>query len=281
VLGHPVVSGLTTLGDEVVALVRSRERAGQILRRGVEVHEGDLLTIPQEQLTALLLGCDAAAHLATALRPGSPGLGTTNTNAALRISGTRRLLDSVLATGVPRYVQQSIAIAYEDGGDRWLDETTPFFRPDDEAGLAQPVVRMEAMVGALDPEKVAWVILRGGSFVGPGTRQDQVIEALKGGALRVPGDGSNWVSFIHSDDYGAAIVAAIHSSVRGEILNVTDEPIRNGDYLDRLAAALGLPEPARDPDVALPRSYRCTSEKARRLLGWAPEIGIWPTARAG
>ena len=74
----------------------------------------------------MLADCDVAVHLATALRPGSPGLGTTNTNAALRTTGTRRLLDAALKTGVPRYIQESIAMSYVDGGDSWLDEEAPF-----------------------------------------------------------------------------------------------------------------------------------------------------------
>ena len=279
VLGRPVVGGLLERGDSVVALVRSLQRAAPIDRPGVELHEGDLLRIEPGLLRDLLAGCDAAAHLATALRPGSPGLGTTNTNASLRIEGTRRLLAAVLEASVPRYVQQSIALAYIDGGDAWLDEQTPFYQPDDVAGAAQPVVEMEAMVRAL-PEDVAWLILRGGSFVGPETRQDDAIARLRDGSLRVPGDGANWVSFVHADDYASAVVLAIHSPLSGAVFNVADTPVRNGDYLDGLADLLGLPPPPRDPEAARPRSYRCSSEPARQQLGWQPQRGIWPATRA-
>jgi nucleoside-diphosphate-sugar epimerase len=136
---------------------------------------------------------------------------------------------------------------------------------------------MEAMIRAVDPTRMAWIILRGGSFVGPGTRQDQVIASLRDGSLRVPGDGSNWVSFVHVDDYADAVVAALRSPARDVILNITDEPVRNGDYLDRLATMLGLPAPERNPAAELPRSYRCTSAAAREILGWRPTRGIWPS----
>jgi nucleoside-diphosphate-sugar epimerase len=267
---------LLARGDEVVALVRSLERAEPVNQPGVELIEGDLLQEPPERLRAMLTGCDVAAHLATALRQGSPGLGTTNTNAGLRTTGTRRLIDAVLAAGVPRYVQQSIALSYIDGGDAWLGESTPFYQPDDPNAAAQPVVEMESVVRALDPAQVAWVILRGGSFVGPDTRQDQVLAALRDGSQRVAGDGSNWVSFIHVEDYAEAVVLACHSDARSQVLNVADEPVRNGDYLDRLAAMLALPSPPRDAAAALPRSYRCSSEAARSVLGWQPVAGIWP-----
>jgi nucleoside-diphosphate-sugar epimerase len=276
VLGRAVIPRLLARGDQVVALVRSMERAGSIQHAGVELFEGDLLQEQPERLQAMLGGCDVAAHLATALRQGSPGLGTTNTNAALRTKGTQRLLEAVLAAGVPRYVQQSIALSYVDGGYDWLDEDTPFYHAEEPNAAAGPVVQMESMVRALDPARVAWVILRGGSFVGPDTRQDQVIAALRDGSQRVAGDGSNWVSFIHVEDYADAVVLACHSDVKSQILNITDEPIRNGDYLDGLARMLGPSRPQRDPEAALPRSYRCSSEAARRLLGWRPLVGIWP-----
>ena len=276
VLGLPVIPRLLARGDQVVALVRSLDRAAPIAGPGVEIIEGDLLDMPPEQLQGILTGCDAAAHLATALRPGSPGLGVTNTNAALRTTGTRRLLDAVLAAGVPRLVQQSIAIAYVDGGDSWLDEQTPFYQPPDGGGPAGPVIEMEEMVRSLDSGRVSWVILRGGSFVGPDTRQDEVIAELKNGSLKVPGDGSNWVSFVHVEDYGEAVVAAIHSSVDGSIFNITDDPIRNGEYLDHLAQLLGLPAPPRDALMPLPRSYRCSNAAAKKALDWLPATGIWP-----
>jgi nucleoside-diphosphate-sugar epimerase len=280
VLGRPVVRQLVAGGDEVVALVRSRQRAAAIEGPGVQIFEGDLLNEPVERLQTLMTGCAAAAHLATALRAGSPGLGTTNTNSALRTHGTRRLVDAALAAGVRRYVQQSIALAYIDGGDAWLDETTPFFQPEAAGGAAQPAVEMEAIVRAIDPARMAWIILRGGSFVGPATRQDQVIASLRDGSLRVPGDGSNWVSFIHVDDYADAVVAALRSPAHSLILNVADEPVRNGDYLDRLAAILGLPPPDRNLEARLPRSYRCTSAAARASLSWRPARGIWPAPDA-
>jgi nucleoside-diphosphate-sugar epimerase len=278
ILGRAVIPRLVAKGDSVVAMARSKERAAPIEGPSVEIIEGDLLQVADAQLTRMLNGCDVVAHLATALRAGSPGLGTTNTNAALRTTGTRRLLDATLAAGVPRYVQQSIALAYVDGGDAWLDEDTPFFQPESAGGAAQPVVEMEAMVRAIPAERLKWVILRGGSFVGPETRQDDVIAGLRDGSLKVPGDGGNWVSFIHTEDYAAAVVAAIHSDVADAVLNVADEPVHNGDYLDRLASILGVPAPTRDLEAVRPRSYRVTSEAASRLLGWAPEVGIWPSS---
>jgi len=259
--------------------VRSLERAQAIAGPRVELLEGDLLKVAPNRLREMLEGCEAAAHLATALRRGATGPDGTNTNAALRIDGTRRLVEAVLAAGVPRYVQQSIVMAYPDGGDEWLDERTPFDQSGERATTSRPVVVMEETVRSLDPARVAWTILRGGSFVGPDTFQERTIARLREGSLRVPGDGSNWVSFIHVEDIAQATVEALHRAPAGSTYNITDEPIRNGEYLDRLATILGVDAPQRDPNELLPRSFRVTSAAAMRDLEWMPTHGIWPHVR--
>jgi nucleoside-diphosphate-sugar epimerase len=270
VYGRALVPLLVDRGDTVVALVRSLVRAESIAGPQVQAFEGDLLHEPRDRLVQLMRGCDAAAHLATALRPGAAGVDGSNTNAALRVDGTRRLLDAVLAAGVPRYIQQSIVMAYSDGGDRWLDERAPLEQPSD-AATPSPVVAMEAMVRGLDQSRVGWSILRGGAFVGVETAQDGVIARLRDGTLRVPGDGSNWVSHVHVQDMAAATVAALDRAPPGSIFNINDEPMRNGDYLDRLAALLHLPAPTRDPGLPAPRSFRCSNAAAKQVLG----SGIW------
>jgi len=277
VYGRALIPRLIARGDQVVALARSVDHAQSIALPGVELIEGDLLHDDPERLREAMAGCDAAAHLATAIRPGATGADGANTTAALRIEGTQRLLDAVSAAGVGRYVQQSIVMAYPDGGDRWLDEDTPFDQSEERAATAHPVVAMEAMVRALDPGRIAWTILRGGSFVGSGTAQDAVIERLRSGTQTVPGDGRNWVSFIHVEDIAEATLLALHEAKGGAVFNITDEPILNGDYLDRLATMLDVPAPARDPATPKARSFRCSNTAAKTALGWTPTHGIWPS----
>ena len=86
----------------------------------------------------------------------------------------------------------------------------------------------------------------------------------------LPGDGSNWVSFVHVADYAAAVASSIHSAVKGAAFNITAEPVRNGDYLDRLAQLLNVPVPPREPALPLPRSYRCSNTAAKAALGEDP-----------
>lgn len=280
VYGRAVVPLLVDRGDSVVALARDVESASSMAGPNVSLVAGDLLRDSPGRLAEAMAGCDAVLHLATALRPGATGPDGDNTNGALRTTGTQHLLAAVVAAHVPVYVQQSIVMAYADGGERWLDESATFEASPERTEMVAPVVEMERMVRALDPQQVRWCILRGGSFVGPGTAQERVIERLREGTLRVPGDGSNWISFIHVDDIAEATVAALDRAPAGSTFNITDEPIRNGEYLDRLAALIGVSTPPRDAESPRPSSYRCSNEAARRALDWQPRTGIWPSLGA-
>jgi nucleoside-diphosphate-sugar epimerase len=137
---------------------------------------------------------------------------------------------------------------------------------------------MENIVRAT--RELRWVILRGGIFVGPGTFQESLAADLRNGRAVVPGDGTGWLSPIHVADMAAAVAAALRKAPAGSIFNVVDEPVRHGDYMDRLARIVGAPPPVRDPGVPPLPSIRCTNRAARNVLGWAPVHGIWPVLRA-
>ena len=281
VLGQELVPLLLEQGHAVVAPVRSSEKAQALAEAGVKLRAGDLLSPEtQARLPEMMAGCHAAVHIATAIPRdfGAPGAWEANTR--LRVEGTRALLDGALAAGVERYVQQSIVMAYVDGGDRWLDESTPLDTSPERTSVCRPVIEMEGMVRAVPPGRLAWCILRGGSFQGPGTEQDGTVERLRAGTLSVPCDGSSYISPVHPADMAAAVALALERAASGSIFNVNDEPLRQGDYLDRLADLVGAPRPERDPSRPCPPSFRCSSAAAREALGWAPVHSIWPESSA-
>lgn len=276
-LARALVPLLVQQGHTVRALVRSPEKLA--VQAGVELSRGDLLS-PEtvDRLPDMMAGCQAVLHIATAIPRDFDAPGAWNTNTRLRIEGTRSLLDASLAAGVERYIQQSIVMAYEDGGDRWLDESTPFDTSPARSGTNGPVIQMESMVRSIAPQKLAWCILRGGSFVGPGTAQDKAIRQLRDGTLRVPCDGSSYISPVNVADMAAAVAASLQRAPGGSIFNIVDEPLRQGEYLDCLAALVGEPTPGRDASRPCPPSLRCSNDAAKAALGWKPTYGIWPVS---
>jgi nucleoside-diphosphate-sugar epimerase len=271
VLGRALIPRLLAGGNRVRAIARRTATAH--FPDEVELIEADLL---ETDLFDLVCGCDAVIHIATAIPPDPSAPGAWDANARLRIVGTRRLLDAALACGAPRYVQQSIVMAYRDGGDAWLDERAPLDDSPARAAICGPVIEMETMIREVEPEILAWTILRGGSFVGAGTGQCMLVEDLRAGGSVVAGDGSNYVSLVNVVDMAAAVATAVEFAPAGSTFNIVDEPLRYGDYVDALADLIGVARPARAPALPLPLSWRCTNRAAQTILGWTPRERIWP-----
>jgi nucleoside-diphosphate-sugar epimerase len=280
VLGRLLIPLFLQKGYIVRALVRSNEQARALERAGVEAVQGDLLeAVTVKRLPETMKGCDSVVHIATAIPSISDSSrpGAWERTARLRTEGTQVLLRAALAVSAQRYIQQSIVLAYADGGDQWLDESAPFDASPKRTAVNGPVIAMEEMVRAIAPEQLHWCILRGGSFVGPETMQDEQLAMVRAGHWTVPCDGSNYISPINVADMAAAVVAALESASPASIFNIVDEPIRNGDYCDHLADLLEVPHPPRDSGKRCPRSLRCSNQAARTALGWTPIHGIWPT----
>jgi nucleoside-diphosphate-sugar epimerase len=227
VLGRALVPLLVRQGYTVRAPVRSIEKARLMVGEKVELLEGDLLSQETlDRLPELMRECHAAVHIATAIPRDFGASGAWEANTRLRTEVTRAILDAALAAGIERYVQQSIVMAYIDGGERLLDENTPLDTSPSRAAVCGPVIAMEGMVRAVPAEKLRWSILRGGSFLGTGTAQDATIRRLREGTEKVPCDGRSYISPIGPADMAAAVAAALDRSPGGSIFNVVDEPIR-------------------------------------------------------
>jgi nucleoside-diphosphate-sugar epimerase len=98
---------------------------------------------------------------------------------------------------------------------------------------------------------------------------------------------SSTFSFVHADDAGSAVVAAIASDARGVFNIVDDEPATVDEWLPVLAAARGGRKPRRIPawvarpmagayGVAFMTDLRgATNAKAKAELGWTPQVPSW------
>jgi nucleoside-diphosphate-sugar epimerase len=276
VLGRALIPRLVAGAHGVRAIARRAPAAAAPV--GVELVEANLL---EDDLVGLVGGCDAVVHIATAIPADSSAPGAWDLNARLRTAGTRRLVDAALACDVTRYVQQSVVMAYRDGGDTWLDESAPLDDSPGRTAICGPVIEMETMIRAVEPQDLAWAILRGGSFVGAGTADTALIDALRSGDVVVAGDGSNHISPVNVTDMASAVVASLELAPAGSTFNIVDEPIRYGDYVDALADLTGAARPPRAPQMRRPTSWRCRNDAARTVLGWTPRRPIWPYFEAG
>jgi len=247
VLGRLLVPALLDAGYDVRAFAR---HAVSQLPAAAEFIAADLL---ESDLAPLVDGCDVVIHAATAIPRDRAVPGAWDLNTRLRTVGTRRLLE---AGGTRRYIQQSITMAYADGGDQWLDESWPFDPSPNRASVVDPVREMESLVRASSAD---WIILRGGSFL------PIAVPPV------IPCDGCYYVSPIHPADMASAFVLAAEHAPSHATYNVTADPFRFTDLPAKHAF---------DPTKPCPASHRCTSAAARRDLAWQPIHSIYSSTPA-
>jgi 2-alkyl-3-oxoalkanoate reductase len=261
VVGRHVVPRLCEHGHEVYAVVRS-EADAQILRHiGIEAVQGDIFDV--QSLRRAIEGCSAALHLATAApRPGQPPSWALNDR--IRREGTANLLEVCRNAGVQRYVQQSVAFLVGGTSDL-IDESAPLLPATEVTASAIDMERLVATSG-LD-----WVILRGGVLYGPGTGREEHWRALaRSGELRLPGEGSDYISLIHVADLAECFVLATERAPSGSILSaVDDEPKIYRELYTHIAVLAGGPAPATGGASNFP-SFRIMNSKARETLKWRP-----------
>jgi nucleoside-diphosphate-sugar epimerase len=267
VLGRHVLPRLQERGHSVRAVVRRAEHLAPLQRQGIEAVRGDILD--PRSLEPAVAGCDAALHLATAIPRGAGG--DWSRNDRIRRDGTRNLLAAATSAGVRRYVQQSITFLHGDRGTAIVDETATLQpRP----GI-QSAADMEAQVQASAFE---WCILRGGAFYGPGTGREESLRAeLQAGTLRLPGDGTAYVSLIHVADMAQAVVLAAESAPAHGVFNVVDDtPVTYATFYSYLAAQEDMPDP--EPGGPVVASLACANVHLRETLPWRP---AYPSFRSG
>lgn len=259
---------------QVRALVRRPEAAGVAIACGADVRVADIFD--EASLRAGLGGADIAINLATTL-PGPSGRGDFDANDRLRREGTPIFVKACREVGVKRVLQQSIAMVNAAGEQGANEETFAAVR--EESAASRAIDAALAMEGTVRASDLDWVILRGGLFYGPGTGfDDDWFARAQAGKLRLPGDGTDYVSLLHIADMAHATLAALERwPSRQALIIADDEPAQWRDVFGYVAKLAGAPAPSEGGRQGFP-SFRVSNRRAREVLSWAP---FYTTYRAG
>lgn len=184
-------------------------------------------------------------------------------------------LSRTLTPGTSRYVQESICSPYADQGDAWIDEDSEV----EHVGLFAAAGAVEAAAARFGAPGGDGVVLRFAQFY---SADSEHVRAFNGWARRrinpFLGDPGSYWSFVHADDAGAAVAAAL--TIPGGVYNVgDDEPVTRADAGRIVADALGVQPPRSIPRLlrlatppsakALMRSLRVSNRRFRDASGWA------------
>jgi nucleoside-diphosphate-sugar epimerase len=271
VIGQRLVPRLLAAGHEVVALTRRERSAAGLRALGAEPVVADALDRVGMIDSVRHARPDAVIHQLTDLSGGS-----TAANAALRIHGTRNLVDAALAAGVPRIVAQSIAWAYAPGAEPASESVG--------LDLGAPPPRETTIRGIAALEHAArelpeWVVLRYGLLYGPGTwyaADGLHAEQARAGTLSA---GEDVASFVHVDDAAEAADAAL-AWPSGAVNVCDDEPAPAREWVPVFCRAVGADPPRADGGPRSPWARGASNRHARRELGWTPRYPSWRNALA-
>jgi nucleoside-diphosphate-sugar epimerase len=269
VIGRRLVRLLLTEGHDVTAMTRREDAAARLRALGAEAVIAD--AFDRDAVLAAVLGArpDVVVHQLTDLAAG-----TSETNAAMRVDGTRNLVDAALGAGARRIVAQSIAWAYEPGADP-AGEHVPL-------DVKAPPPRQTAIAGISALESAVrdapeWVVLRYGLLYGPGTFY--AADGLRAGLARagkLTAD-ADVASFVHADDAAVAAVEAL-AWPSGPVNVCDDEPAPGSEWVPVYCRAVGADPPPVSDAPRAPWARGASNRHAREDLGWVPRHRSW---RAG
>jgi nucleoside-diphosphate-sugar epimerase len=244
---------------------------------------GDVLNA--SALAQAAAGCEALVHLAHTRDTGAPALGQSMA-AKVRVDGAYNLVAVARAVKARRLL---IGSGYWEFGHHpgTITEETPL-NP-----IGSSVFNYQAERAGLDanrPGSLEVVIARPGMVYGDGGWFKSMVDGIREGSYRVPGEGANHWSPVHLDDAGEAFRVLLEKGVAGQAyLVVDDEPLPLRDFAGVIAAALGVDSPAHDDMAQAAASLGTTRAKMLTAnqnasnaklkgLGWAPR---WASSRAG
>jgi nucleoside-diphosphate-sugar epimerase len=291
VVGRSLLPVLIKAGHTVFGMTRSANRRGLVASLGAEHIAADALdrqTVLREVARVrpeIIVNELTAIPPAINLRKFEEQFALTN---RLRTEGTDHLLEAALASGTRRLIAQSYAgWPYARVGgpvkteDDPLDPNPPqVFR----SGLAA-IRRLESTVP--QARGIEGIVLRYGSFYGPGTSGAWMLDQIRKHRLPIVGNGGAVWSFIHIDDVATATLAAVEGGKPGLYNIVDDDPAPVSVWIPELAKMVGAKPPMHVPSwiarfmvgeagiIMMTEARGSSNQKAKAALGWAPRWKSW------
>ena len=296
--GGRLLAAFLAEGHEVTALARPRAKLPAAPRPPVWV-EGDLSD--RAALDRLAAGADAVVHVAAVYRTaGHPDSYYHDVN----VGGTERLLEAAARAGVQRFVHTSTVGVHGHVAHPPADENAPL-----APGDIYQQTKAEAERLALDFGKrrgLPVAVVRPGAIYGPGeTRLLKLFRAIARKRYAIVGSGRAFYHPVYIDDLvqgfrlaltrpGAvgeafivagpryvtqtelAAVIARHTGGKVWPFRIPKAPlVWAGALCEAVCVPLGVEPPLHRRRVEFwTKSRAFTIDKARRVLGYAPEVDL-------
>jgi len=297
--GGRLLEALLARGDAVSVLVRPESVTERIRSRASRIVEGRLGDA--EAAARVVDGAEAVVHVAAVYRTaGHPDSYYREVN----VVGTERLLEAAARQGVRRFVHTSTVGVHGHVEVPPADETAPL-----APGDIYQATKAEAEVLAMEFHRsrgLPVAVVRPGAIYGPGeTRFLKLFRAIARGRYAIVGTGRTFYHPVYIDDLVAGFLLALdrpeavgesflvcgpsyvtqqtlaalvakHTGGRVLPFRIPARPIQwAGDLVEAVCVPLGLEPPLHRRRVDFwTKSRAFTIAKARRLLGYAPQVDL-------
>jgi nucleoside-diphosphate-sugar epimerase len=275
-IGGHTIPVLVAASHDVTALARSEAKAQVLRDQGATAVEVSLFDTPA--LTQAFRNHNVVVNLASALPATHKFIMKSAWKECLRIRtrGSAAVVDAALAAGVGRYVQESVAMVYCDGGDRWIDEDWPV----DRYPIAEGNHAAEASARRFAQSGGDAVVLRFGLFYGPGAaHSEQIMTLARRHVAFQAGRTDAFMSSIYLTDGARAVAAALQCPAA--TYNVVDDaPVTHQQNVQAMAEAVNtspwITGPGRwallmgDRTTSMTRSLRVSNGRFRAVTDWSP-----------
>jgi nucleoside-diphosphate-sugar epimerase len=279
-IGGHVVRKLRERGDDVRALVRSREKGKQLESLGAELVEGDLSS--SEVIRTACEDCDAVIHSAAVYKVGIPKSEREAMHDA-NVRGTERVLDAAFQAGVDRIVYVSTINVFGNTNGDVVDESyerTPgewLSAYDESKYLAHQAAKERVAKGA------PIVMVQPGAVYGPGDHSEvgNLIDQTRTGKLKALPFPEMGMNFIYVEDAADGIIRVLDKGRIGESYVLGGEIGTMKKLVETTAEVAGTKPPKREMPTGMIKLAAPIGPVVGKVLGFPPNLRELITASDG
>jgi len=266
-IGGTVARKRRERGDQVVALVRSPEKAAALTALGCDLVPGDLGD--EAAIARGVEGCDSVFHVAAMYEVGIPASARPAMYEA-NVRGTERVLDAAAGAGVNRICYVSTINVFGNTHGRVVDER---YHRDEAEGFVSYYDETKYRSHQLVLDRIAGgapiVIAQPGGVYGPGDHSElgSFIDRVRHGKLPVrtfPGLGFN---LVHVDDVVQGILLAAEKGQVGRSYVLGGEISTVGHLIDEVARLSGRKAPKATLPPAVMKAFAPLGPVIGPLMG--------------
>jgi nucleoside-diphosphate-sugar epimerase len=272
-IGGHTARKLAERGDQVVALVRSPEKAGDLKALGAELVEGDLSN--EDAIKRGVQGADAVFHIGAIYKVGIKKSEHEQLWDA-NVRGVERVLDAAHDAGVKRIVYTSTVNVFGNTNGEVVDEG---YRRDEADGFLSVYDETKYRAHLIAEDRIAKgypiVMVQPGGVYGPDDHSEvgNMIDQAARGKLPAKMFPETGFMMVHVEDVADGILLAHDKGEIGESYVLAGEKTSMGEIVDKAAATAGR----KPPRMTMPNALMKMSAPLGPVIG--PAMGFPPNLR--